>query len=107
MATPPDLTPTGNQGEKASPWVSAPGDSHVAAFRFFDRSGSEFGASSEIWIKFKASGKSHKPPSCYVYRFAVHDTAKQVWADLCASGSPGTVIHAELVQLRVPYTRVE
>ncbi len=103
MATPPDLTPTGNQGEKASPWVSAPGDSHVAAFRFFDRSGSEFGASSEIWIKFKASGKSHKPAPTYRYKFSVHDTAKQIWADLCAAGHPGEIVHSELKVPRVPY----
>ncbi len=103
MAT-PELTPTGNQGEKVSAWVAAPGSSHVAGFKFYDRGESEFGASSEIWIMFKASGKSHKPPSVYKYSLSVHDTARQIWADLCGSAHPGEVIDAELKKPRVPYT---
>lgn len=104
MATPPELTSTENQGEKVSPWVGAPADSHVLKFRFFDRSLSEFGASSEIWVTFKGGGKSHKPPASYRYSFSSHDKAKQIWADLCGSAHPGEVIDAELKKPRVPFS---
>ena len=102
MAT-PDLTPTENQGELVSPWVAAPADSHVQGFRFFDRSGSEFGASSEIWVKFKGGGKNHKPSCTYRYSLGTHDAAKAIWAALCGSPHPGAVVDAELKKPRVPY----
>lgn len=101
MAT-PDLTPTDNQGELVSPWVAAPADSHVQGFKFFDRSGSEFGASSEIWVKFKGGGKNHRPPSIYAYSISVHDTAKGIWGALCGSAHPGAVVDAELKKTNMP-----
>jgi hypothetical protein len=101
-----ELTPTENQGEKVSEWVNAPEDSHVARFRLIDRSGSEFGASSEIWVTFKSSIKNHKAPASYRYTFATHDEARSVWAALKGSAHPGEVVHSELILPRVPYQRV-
>ena len=103
MATPPELTETRNQGEKVSPWVAAPADSHVLRFKYYDRSLSEFGASSEIWITFKGGGKNHKPPATYSYHFGTHDTARQVWTDLCAAAHPGEIVDAQLKKPRVPF----
>lgn len=93
-----------NQGEEVSEWVSTPGASHVAAFRLVDRSKTEFGASSEIHVTFKGTGT--KPGGSYVYSLSSHDAARQIFADMRASGHPGEVIHTELIAPRVPYKRV-
>lgn len=102
----PTMSPTENQGEMVSEWVSAPADSHVARFRLLDRSGSEFGASSEVWVEFKGSAKSHKPPAAYKYKFSSHDQARGVFDALCAAAHPGEVVDAQLKKPRVPYERV-
>lgn len=104
MATVPEAVPNPeNQGESITPWVSAPGSSHVAAFRLLDRSLSEFGASSEVWVTFKGGGKSHRPPPTYRYKLGSHDRAKEVFAALCGAEHPGEVIDAQLKKPRVPF----
>lgn len=100
------MSPTENQGELASEWVSAPADSHVARFRLLDRSASEFGASSEVWVEFKGGGKSHRPPAMYKYSFSSHDAARAVFDALVGSAHPGEVVDAQLKKGRVPYDRV-
>ena len=90
-----------NQGEEDSGWATAPGDSHVAAFRLLDRSRSEFGASSEVWVRFK--GRGSKPGPTYRYKLGSHAGAKQIFADLKGSAHPGEVVHQYLKEPRVPY----
>lgn len=103
----PEMKPTENQGEVASDWVNAPGDSHVARFRLLDRTASEFGAGSQIIVVFKAAtGKTHRPEAAYAYKFSVHDQARAVFDALCGAAHPGEVVDAQLKKARVPYERV-
>lgn len=99
----PEMKPTENQGELASDWVAAPGDSHVGRFRLLDRSASEFGASSEVWVEFKGG---NRPPATYKYKFSSHDQARGVFDALCAAPHPGEVVDSQLKKARVPYERV-
>lgn len=100
------MQPTENQGEMASAWVDAPADSHVARYRLLDRTLSEFGASSEVWVTFKGGGKNHTPPATYKYKFGTHDQARAVFDALCGSAHPGEVVDSQLKKPRVPFERV-
>ncbi len=103
MAT-PAMSATGNQGEMVSEWVNAPADSHVLRYRLMDRSASEFGASSEVWVTFKGGeGRTHKPPATYRYKFGIHADARAVFDALCGAAHPGSIVHEMLKKPRVPY----
>jgi hypothetical protein len=99
-------SPSENQGEVRSGWVSAPQDSHVDGFELVDRSSSQFGAMSEIIVRFKGGKKNHSPPATYRYRFSKHNLAQSVFESLSGSAHPGEVVDAELKKKNVPFTRV-
>jgi hypothetical protein len=96
--------PGENQGQVLSDWISAPGDSHVDAFRLIDNSASEFGASSHILVRFK--GSRGGTPATYRYTFSKHYAAKATFEALSGSAHPGEVVHSELKAKNVPYFRV-
>ena len=96
--------PNPNQGEQVSEWVSTPQSSNVEGFQLFDRSASEYGASSAIDVQFK--GKGGKPPSKYRYTFSKHDQARAVFEALKGADSVGHTVQVELKDKKVPYTRV-
>lgn len=102
----PDRPAPDNQGESVGEWVSAPAGSHLGAFRLIDRSGSEYGASSNIEIRFNPAAGSSKPSSVYEYTFSNHDQARAVFDALSSAGHPGEVVDKMLVKARVPYIRL-
>jgi hypothetical protein len=99
-----NFQPTANQGELDSGWIAAPADSHVESFRLLDRGGSEFGAASEIRVRFKAT--KTQPTAEYAYTLSSHDVARAVFGALEGAASPGTVIDAQLKKTRTPYRRI-
>lgn len=89
------------------PWVDAPADSHLKAFRFVNRAFAGDGRPSELYVVFreKRSERTGKvyPESEYVYeeqdhqklaviheRMAIHlDPGEVVWSDLIRQGNKG------------------
>lgn len=71
-------------------WISAPGSSHLTAFKYIDRRASPLQVPSEIWVKFSASGS--KPATTYKYSFSDHDSGEVNFQSLAGADQPGKVI---------------
>lgn len=88
------------------PWHPAPETSHVESFRFYDQRRFKLLTRSEIHVRFKAQrrrdGSLRKATE---YRYFISDPvmAASIFFELLGHDHPGMVIHAKLINGRVPY----
>jgi hypothetical protein len=93
------------------PWVNAPNDSHVEAFRLYDSDDRQLrsfinrfmNGESQIQIRFKAT--KTRGVTQYTYFFADAAEAREVFEDLQTSPNPGEVVHQRLINKSIPYKR--
>lgn len=83
------------------PPIDAPSDSHLKCYWFIDRSQSERGGPSELFVTFRerTSKKTNAvtPETTYRYTSYDHLSLRQTFEKMAIAGSPGTILHSDLI----------
>ena len=85
-----------------SPWVDAPGDSHLEKFRLVNKAFADTTEPSELYVVFRArtnprTGK-HNPESEYVYKESDHQKLAVIFDRMSVHADPGELVWSELIR---------
>lgn len=82
-------------------WIDAPASSHIKAMRFTNRYFSSGTGPSIIWVTFRSrtSVKTGNvtPETTYRYESMDHIGLRQTFEKMIIAGSPGEILHADLI----------
>lgn len=85
-----------------SPWVDAPGDSHLLKFRLVNRAFADSTEPSELYVIFRARHNPNTgkvtPESEYVYRDPDHQRLAVVFDRMSVHLDPGELVWSELIR---------